>query len=139
MRNKLICILILVLASCARDTSIDLGDGYRFDHDVLRYRDNTIYGPYHNTLAVRPHVLDYDFDSTFIIALQKPREVIEADTYVPGINIDKREKIFKESPIRHYWIIDKKAKVKYGPLSEEEFRIKREELNVPEDLFLEMK
>lgn len=139
MRNKLICILILVLASCARDTSIDLGDGYRFDHDVLRYRDKTIFGPYHNTFAVSPHVLDYDFDSVFIIALQKPREVIWADTYIPGMTLDKAEKIFRESPIRHYWIIDKKARIKFGPLSKDEFTIKRNELNVPEELTLEVK
>ena len=138
MKKYTIYILILLIVSCARDTSIDLGDGYRFDHDVLRYRDYTIYGPYQNTLAVSPHVLGYDFDSTFIIALQKPREVILGDAYLyPNLTLDETEKIFRESQLRHYWIIDKKARIKYGPLSGEEFFIKRKELKVSEELVLE--
>jgi hypothetical protein len=140
MKNKVMCIIILLFVSCARDTSIDLGDGYRFDHDVLRYRDNTIYGPYHNTIAVSPHVLAFAFDSTFIIALQKPRDIILADEYLnPNLTLDETEKIFKESQLRHFWIINKKAKDKYGPLSEEEFKIRGKVLNVPEELILEMK
>jgi hypothetical protein len=130
--------IILVMVNCSQDnTIIDLGNGYRFDNDPVISNDNAIFGPLENTYAVSGHIVAYNFDSIFIVAEQKPREIILKSTYSnPEMTYQKQEKIFEVSTLRHYWIINKLQDSILGPFNKEEYIQKREELSVPRELQL---
>jgi hypothetical protein len=82
-------------------------------------------------------VLKYDFDSIFIVAEQKPRDVILKATYNdPAMDFRKQERIFEQSTIRQYWIIDKTNNSIYGPLNKKDFFLKRGELKIFRELEL---
>ena len=101
-------------------------------------------------------IVDVKFDSTFVIVYQKPvGEILKNPFYDSKMNYIEREKIFKESPLRHYWIIRKKTESKfitsigdninsmhtvysnvYGPYSTEQFEQKRKELGISDLLKL---
>jgi hypothetical protein len=138
MRNKqflLIISLAVTFIGCSKFP--DLGNGYKLDYDGCN--DICILNS-NNTIIVDGNVVKYDFDSVYIIAEQKPREFILKETYKNSqMNLKKREKIFKESPIRKYWIINKEKDSIYGPYQKEEFLNKCEELGVPKKLKFEQK
>lgn len=126
---------ISVLYSCSQDTSVDMGNGYRLDNDPVISNDKAIFGPHENTYAVTGHVVAYNFDLIFIVAEQKPRELILKDTYSnPEMTYRKQEILFEESPMRLFWIIKKSNDSIYGPFKKEEYLLKRKELGVPQEL-----
>ncbi|MFN8134361.1 MAG: DUF3997 domain-containing protein [Bacteroidales bacterium] len=82
-------------------------------------------------MLLQGHVLKYNFDSIYIIAEQKPRDIILKDSYNdPYMDIKKQEKIFEKSLIRQFYIINKTNDSIFGPLNKEEFLKKREELKI---------
>ncbi len=52
---------------------MNLGKGYTFDYDPVISSDYVIFEPSENIYAVDGDVLRFNFDSTYIIAEQKPR------------------------------------------------------------------
>jgi len=125
----------------------NLGNGYRFetlDCETLEIVNSD------NTVFVDGIILDYAFDSTFIVVSQRPWDVPD----VPGIKemtYDKRNEAFEKSKFLQYWIINKKEKGEYsldtltqlarysnvyGPFDKQEYLQKREELGVPRELQL---
>ena len=103
-----------------------------------------------NTVMVETVILDYAFDSTFIIACRRPWNV----PGVPGLRdmtLDQHDEAFEKSTYREYWIINKKEKNEavldssggvdhysnvYGPYKKQQYLQKREELGVPQGLKL---
>jgi hypothetical protein len=125
----------------------DLGKGYKLettDCKTLAIVDSK------NTGMVEGLILDYAFDSTFIIASQRPWDVPD----IPGIkkmNYNERNKAFENSIFRQYWIINKDQKCEYsldtinmralysnvyGPYQKEEYLKKRKELCVSQAIKL---
>ncbi|NOY95968.1 MAG: DUF3997 domain-containing protein [Chlorobi bacterium] len=127
----------------------DLGNGYKFETSDCK---TLAIVNHNNTVMVMGVILNYTFDSTFIIAAQRPWEI-------PGVGgLDtltyrERNKVFEESTFLQYWILNKKEKninigydsIKkrakysnvYGPFTKDEYLEKREELGVPKELKLE--
>ncbi len=124
--------------SCAQKYPLELGSGYKINYDRNSYfylldKDNTV--------IVSSHITAFNFDSTFIIAEQKPVDLILENTYSSEFNLEKRDKLFKNSVLKQYWIIDKtkpcnnigfdsisqfvKYSNVYGPYSKNEFMIKK--------------
>jgi hypothetical protein len=124
----LFVVLIVTLISCNERPSVNLGSGYRFDYDPVTSSDYYIDGPNFNIFN---NVERFAFDSVFIIVEQKPRDLILEHVY---LDFDEQEKIFAESPLRHYWIINKSIDSLYGPYTLQEFEKKRLEINVPSNL-----
>jgi hypothetical protein len=76
-------------------------------------------------------ILEYNYDKSFIIAVQKP---IEND---PNILLYDAEYEYKEGYNSvYYWIIIKDIQKVIGPMSKSEFVEVRGKYNVPEDLIL---
>lgn len=119
----------------------NLGNGYKLDYDGmydLQIEDSI------NNVIVDGHILDYSFDSIFIIAAQRPRDSVPG---IKSMTLRKYDKAFKKSTFRQYWIIDKtkksifdeKTKTRsnvYGPYKKEVYLAKKKELGVPDNLKL---
>lgn len=136
-------IIVIVAASCSKYP--DLGNGYKLDSDG-KYTLQII--NYENTVIVGSHILDYAFDSTYIIVAQRPWDSIPN---IKTLNYKKSNKAFEESMFRQYWIVNKQepnvysldtlfqlAKYSnvYGPFKKEEYLQKRKELGVPQEFKL---
>lgn len=122
-----------------------LGSGYKFNNDG-RYTLSIVNS--NNNIVVAETVLEYAFDSTFIIASQRPWDSIPN---VSTMNYRESNKAFDKSTFQQYWIINKKKKSVYayneaskkatysnvyGPFKKEEYLLKRKELGVPGNLRL---
>lgn len=139
-----------MITSCSEHKYPELGDGYRFDSDG-KYTLAIVNSQ--NTIMVGSHILDYAFDTTFVIVSQRPWD----DPSIPGLKemtYKQRNEAFEKSTSRQYWVINKKEKNEhigtvgsgneirakysnvYGPFSKEEFLQKREKLGVPQELQL---
>ena len=126
----------------------NLGGGYKFNYDgkyTLSIVDSN------NNQIIPETVLEFAFDSTFIIVSQRPWDSIP-DTKT--MSYLESNKAFEKSTFRQYWIINKKAKNEYktyvgsgndkraiysnvyGPFTKEEYLQKREELRVSKKLEL---
>ena len=159
----LLTILSLMVYSC-ENYATDLGGGYKLSYTGHNFRD-----PYNidiispdNKLLVHRTVLEYAYDSVFIIASQRPWN----DSIIPpnnrhALDYDEKRRVFTKSTFRQYWIINKAEECKflgntrytqnetispraihsnvYGPFSLEEFLLKRKELGVSDSLVLKNK
>lgn len=140
-------IVFSILTSCSEHKYPDLGKGYKFDTgdgNSLAIVNSQ------NTVMISMEILDYAFDSTFIIVSQRPWDVPD----VPGIKdmtYSQRNEAFEKSTFQQYWIINKKEKGEYsldtlsklarysnvfGPFDRQEYLQKREELGIPRELNL---
>lgn len=145
--KKLIFILTLAffitMSGCSKFP--ELGDGYRFDNDG-KYTLQIVNSE--NTVMIRPHILEFAFDSTFIIVSHRPWDSVPN---IKTISYKESNKAFEKSLFRQYWIINKKEKSEYnvdilsklahysnvyGPFNKEKYLKKRQELGVPEELEL---
>lgn len=124
--------LTSLFTACSNKYPLDLGSDYKLDYDGNSYfylLDDK------NTVIIKSHITKFNFDSIFIIAEQKPVNLILQETYNnPEMDLKKRDKIFKESGLRHYWVIDKEKTHVYGPYKKDEYIGKREELKVNKEL-----
>ena len=124
----------------------DLGNGYKFFHEG-KYGLSVVNSE--NTIMIKHHVLDYSYDSAFVLVIQRPFRCISGrDT----MTYSELNKAFKNSNFKQYWIIDKiqscenigfdsinqvaKYSNVYGPYTENEFIQKRNALGVPKELKL---
>ncbi|MFM7851974.1 MAG: DUF3997 domain-containing protein [Flammeovirgaceae bacterium] len=83
------------------------------------------------------HIIDCMFDSTFIIASQKPRDSIrECSGKIPDMILKGCDEAFEKSTYRQYWIINKKIGNVYGLYKKEEYLKKLQELNIPSTIKL---
>ncbi len=142
-------ILIMILFSCNSKYPLDLGKGYK-----LVYDPNSYFGiiDSRDIIVIDAHVIDYSVDSTYIIAEQKPVDLILKNTYNNlEYDLKKRDKLFEKSTFRQYWIINKIEKGEYsldtltklakysnvyGPFQKQEYLQKREELGISKTLKL---
>lgn len=147
MRNTVILFTILMIAtSCGENREVNLGCKYRLINSAS-FSDLTIVKE-HNTVVVDGHILDYTFDSIFIVVAQRPRDSIPN---IKAMNYSEATEAFEKSTFRQYWIINKKEKSEYsldtlsnlarysnvyGPFKKGDYLRKREELNVPQKLVL---
>ena len=140
-RVKIFLVLCSLLISCKIRPAVP-SIGYKFklydNGDFLSIVDSNniavVYGP----------ILSFDFDSTFIIAMERPQDS------VPGfrtLNLKEYEKAFSESHFCQFWILDNTKQPRnveptevnksvYGPLNFIEYKSMRIKLGVPENLKL---
>lgn len=136
--------MLFAFLRCSNIGWINLGDDYYLD----TWESNcfTLCAP-NGTVLVNMHILDYNYDSKFIIVAQRPWDSVpEAKSVQYG-----RDRIFNQSSFVQYWIINKKEDVVshfdtvafrgyyenvYGPFKREEYLEEREKLGVPDSLKL---
>ena len=146
MKNWLIIsILAIILNGCINSNDKDLGSKY-----YLEISDGyaTFILDSNNTVMIPSKILEYAFDSTFIIASQRPWDSIPN---IRTMNYKESNEAFEQSTFRQYWIINKKEKSEYsldtlskfarysnvyGPLKKDEYLEKRKELIIPKELEL---
>lgn len=151
MKNIILITMFLtfLFSACTQRYPLDLGGGYKIDCDGNSY---SYIKNKNNIGMINAHITYFKFDSTFIVVEQKPVDLIMEDAYLnPEMNLRKFDKLFEESTLRLYWIINKKEKSEYsfdtltqlarysnvyGPFSEKEYLKKRKELGVPDKLDL---
>lgn len=134
---------LIIITGCSKYP--DLGDGYKFDYDG-KYTLAIVNS--NNTLLINETILDYAFDSIFIIVSQRPWDSIPD---IKTLNYSESNEAFEKSTFRQYWIINKKEKSEYsldsltnlaqysnvyGPFKKHEYLQKREELKIPKELVL---
>ncbi|MFM7852194.1 MAG: hypothetical protein ACKO96_09825 [Flammeovirgaceae bacterium] len=97
-------------------------------------------------VVVFGHVLNYAFDSTFIVAAESPRDsVAECSGKILGSTLKNCDEAFEKSTFRQYWIINKKSQSTfdsetrkysnvYGPYKKKDYLQKCKDLNVPSTL-----
>jgi len=145
MKKTVVAVSIsLILIYCVK-VNPDLGGGYK-----ILYSGG---GPFfiitnpQNSVIVNEHVLDFVFDSIYIIAAQRPFDSVPECVEEGYIYTDCRRAVLKTSTFRQYWIIDKtkesvfiseekKHSNVFGPFNKEQYLLKRKELNIPESLVL---
>ena len=135
--------ILIILIGCSRYP--ELGDGYKFDYDG-RYTLSIV--DLSNNIVITETILDYAFDSTFIIVSQRPWDSIPN---IKTMNYTESNKAFENSTFHQYWIINKKEQSKYsldtltmrarysnvyGPFKKNDYLKKRAELKVPKELEL---
>lgn len=141
--------MILIATGCSDLISNhpDLGSGYKFFHEG-KFGLSVINSE--NTIVVRRHVLDYAYDSAFVLIIQRPFNSISGRDTMTYAEFNKA---FKNSSVKQYWIIDKTKSCEnigfdsinqvakysnvFGPYSKEEYLKKRKKLEVPEKLQLD--
>lgn len=77
MKKAYISLIILVACACTSQYPYDLGGGYSLDYNgnsdlYILNKDNTI--------IINAHVLNYTFNTTYIIVVQRPWDSIPINT-----------------------------------------------------------
>jgi hypothetical protein len=125
----------------------DLGKGYRFVHEG-KYGLSIVNSK--NTQVIGQTVLEYKFDSTFILVSQRPdNSILGSDT----MTYSEYNNAFEKSTFKQYWIIDKSKSCEnigfdsinqvakysnvFGPYTKSQFVIKMNVLGIPEYLLVE--
>lgn len=137
-------LILLIMISCKRFP--DLGNGYQLDYNGMNDISITkcLKEGDASTIFIYGHILDYAFDSTFIIVAERPRDS------VPGIETmtqTKYQEAFEQSTFLQYWIIDKTKESVfdegartysnvYGPYKMDVYLTKKKEIGVPNNLRL---
>lgn len=140
-------VLLAIITSCTYNKYPDLGEGYRLVSDG-KYSLEIVDAQ--NNVVVATHILNYAFDSTFIIASQRPW-VFPGIPKIEDMTYNQRNEAFEKSTFRNYWIIKKREKGEYsldtltgfarysnvyGPFDMQKYVQKREELEIPHELKL---
>jgi len=136
-------VILVIMTGCKKFP--DLGKGYKLDYNSRG--DIGIVNSV-NSYMVYGHILEYTFDSAFVIVAERPRDSIQECTgTIPGMTAKKCDEAFGKSTFRQYWIIDKRQKSifdehtktysnVYGPYNKEGYLNKFMELNIPKELVL---
>jgi uncharacterized protein DUF3997 len=120
--------ILTIILGCSKYP--DLGDEYRFINEgknALEIVNSK------NTVIISQSILEYAFDSTFVIASQRPWDSIPN---IRTMNYKESNKAFEKSTFQQYWVIDKSNDDVYGPLKKDEYLQKRDELKIPKELEL---
>jgi hypothetical protein len=149
---KLISLLLtlFVIQSCKEEPPMKLGDNYFLTFDGSW--GHTIILDSTNAIIIQQQIVAWNFDSIFIIAKQKPfNELFDSIRMKhPNTPLSYREKLYYETEVYNYWIIDKRKELVFnseekkgwytnavnGPFTYEEYWEKRREFNVPDSLKL---
>lgn len=134
--------IILLVVGCERSTRMKLGDNYLLVNSAS-FNDLTIV-TLEYIVVIKGHILDYAFDSSFIIVSQRPRDSIRG---IEILTYKEYKKVFNESDYRQYWIIDKSLPQVYdnenqtfsnvfGPYTKQGFLERREQFGVSKVLTL---
>ena len=102
------CLLLLfVLAGCTKFP--DIGDGYILDYNAggdIGIINND------NTYVIYGHILEYSFNEDYIIAAERPREVVpECTGTIKGNKKKDCDRAFEGGTFVQFYIIDKKKDV----------------------------
>lgn len=124
-----------------------LGQGYALDYDSrsdialfknkeIYNKDGTIKGYEINrtTYVISGGIIDYDYDSTFIVVSHKPLESVPEFFKFNDFYLSM--KAYRESKFRQFWIVNKKLDSVWGPFKREEFIEQRKIHGVPDSLKL---
>lgn len=162
MVNRIIffCITLTTLSMCSSfDSTKELSGNYFYRDEGPTLKDIL---SHNSNMNIYSTVIDYDYNDNFIIALQEPNykeheqmiafevrdkfpkyskntieDVQESELVADSIldNSSYYKSIFSHN--RNYWIISIKVNKIYGPLTKQEFAIRKKELNVPANLSLQ--
>lgn len=128
---------------------VKIGNNYFIDYSINNYLVTLD----ENTIIIDDQIIAWNYDSTFIVAKQKPFAFLMDSLRLvyPNTVFFELKKIYDGIKIynHNYWIIDKRIEKKYdktdsvyirnglyGPLSYEKYLEKRKELGVPDSLKL---
>lgn len=156
---KIIAVFLICFSSCIQnsDSSEDLSGHYFYRNEGTHVKDILSHIP--NRKEIYSEVVGYDFNSDFIVAEQKPvydeyktmigfnlrenlkkyptnskEDVIQSETEADSIlKYDPCYKLIFAHKI-NYWIIVNKDKKVLGPLTNEEYKTKRKELDIPKNI-----
>jgi len=135
--KKIIINIVLIMmfaSSCTQKYPLELGGGYKVDYDGNSYfylLDKN------NTVVIESHIISFKEDSKFIIVEQKPvKLILDSINKTPHVTLKKRNKVFKKSKLKEFWIINKVSNNIYGPLKKNVYLQKRVELKIPKELEL---
>jgi hypothetical protein len=150
IKSFVLFLLVLILAqACEQKYPMKIGENYFLNYD----------GPWGyawildsiNIAIIDIEIVAWNYDSTFIIAKQKPfRSIFDSiRTKYPNTSLTFRDKLYKGTKIYYYWIIDKRKPCYFdeenceyikesveGPFTREKYWEKRRELGVPDSLRL---
>jgi len=151
------CLTLLVGCIPNNDGSEELSGQYFYRNEGRDVKDILCHNPNHQEIYSK--VLDYAYNSDFIVAVQEPiyneykvmigfnlRNTLSKYSKNLKDDVDKSEKEadsilvndhFYQSIFKHeinYWIISNKTQLVFGPLTKEEYEKKREELMIPQSL-----
>ena len=133
----------MIMVSCSKYPN--LGGGYKFESDG-KYTLCIV--NFENDIVITESILDYTFDSNFIILSQRPWDSIPN---IRAMNYTESLKAFEKSTFCQYWIINKRVKSDYsldpltkrarysnvyGPFKRQDYLLKRNELKIPKNLKL---
>ena len=140
-----VLIILLSVFRCTISSYIDLVDDYYID--TWKGQDYHFLCAPNGILLITAHILDYDYDSNFIIVAQRPWNIF----YNFNTTIDEERRNFKQSKFVQYWIVTNKERCivrndsiiqlgysanVFGPFQKEEFQHQRKEMGVPDSLHL---
>ncbi len=119
-----------------QEQSIDLGKGYKLN-ELGSFHDLGVTN-YNKDVLIKGQILEYYFDSTFIIVIQKPRDSFISIKHLP---YNEYTKEFEKNKLQLYWIVEKRKKLvfdtlthKYsnivGPFKDNDYQSKLKELKV---------
>src|SRR5687768_12685040 len=95
-------IVTMLTSSCVQQYPFNLGKGYILESDHNSYL--SIAHSSHG--VVGGQVTKFNYNSTFIVAEQKPSEIIYIQGRAKGLNkYDQHLKYFDTSTFKQYWII----------------------------------
>lgn len=148
--NILLTAIVAICVISACNKIPDLGNGFTFEYDRRGdvYLIKTIQTGDSPSVILNGHIMDYSFDSTFIIIAERPRDSVpECSGKIQGMTKKKCDEAFERSSFKQYWIINKQRKTVfdaatrkytnvYGPFHRQEMIQKIAELGVPRYLTL---
>ncbi|MES2702474.1 MAG: DUF3997 domain-containing protein [Bacteroidota bacterium] len=129
MKVTFLLFAAITLCACGgglSDEVVDLGQGFMLYHEGTT-SNVIVHDSYASGQAFIPcNVARYSYNDDYIVALQEPQRECFFDTscyeYKSGY------------AVCYYWIVDKKDKRFYGPLSEQEFNWQFSKLKLPATL-----
>lgn len=117
-------LLFLLITLFLDDDQINLGNGYTYN-----YGNHMVFG---NT-NIPGDVLDFDYNSDFIIVKQKPKLYDDAwmDTIEYNYSLGRE--------VLYYWIINKNTHKVLGPLTYNEYITNQKKYKIPKSLYFKRK
>ena len=100
------CCFALLIQGCTPDYTKDLGEGYFYRDEGGNIKDILCEKP--NGGEIPATILDYAYNSEFIIAKQKPK--------LPQEPLYKKDYVYNTGNTFFYWIIVKANNIVIGPL-----------------------
>jgi hypothetical protein len=130
IKHSILVITCLVIVACQPLPNI--GGGFKLEYNSM---DDLGILDENKNFIIYGHILDYSFDSNFIIVIERPRDSVpECTGKIPGMTLKKSDEAFNNSTFQQFWIINKTTHSVCGPYKRIAYLIKRRELSIPEKL-----